>query len=88
MGKLYRLPEKRHFACRHCLNLTYESCQKSHRYDRLFALMTGEASGETFEDVKRAFAYQRKKAKGRRAATSPSLLDALERIFDDRDRSP
>jgi hypothetical protein len=88
VGKLYRLPEGRHFACRHCLNLTYESCQKSHRYDGLFALMAGEASGEAFETVKQAFAYQRKDAKMRRAASSPRLLDAFESIFNDGDCSP
>jgi hypothetical protein len=83
VGKLYRPPEQRHFACRHCLALTYESCQKSHRYDGLFALMAGEASGETYEALKRACSGQAKEARRRRAASSPSLLDAFERTFND-----
>ena len=81
MGKLYRPPEKRYFACRHCLDLTYESCQKSHRYDGLFALMAGEACGETFEAVKEVFTHQAKEARRRRAAPSPTLLDAFEKTF-------
>lgn len=74
-------------ACRHSLDLTYEGCQKSHRYDRLFALMAGEASGEAFETVKGAFSYQMKEARGRRAASSPTLLEAFERVFKGTDRS-
>ena len=46
VGKLYRPPRSRTFACRHCLELSYESCQRSHRYDGLFALVAGETSGE------------------------------------------
>lgn len=88
VGKLYRRPDGRHFACRHCLELTYESCRNSHRYDRLFALMAGEASGEAFEAVKRAFSYQAKEARKRRTTSPPSLLDAFERAFDEAKRSP
>jgi hypothetical protein len=81
VGKLYRPPEGRYFACRRCLDLTYESCQKSHRYDGLFALVAGEASGESFEAVKRAFSYRAKEAKRRRAESSPTLLDAFQEVF-------
>lgn len=31
VGKLYLL--NRHFACRHCHELTYRSCQESHKHD-------------------------------------------------------
>jgi hypothetical protein len=81
VGKLYRPPEGRYFACRHCHDLTYESCQKSHRYDGLFALVAGEASGETFEAVKRAFSYRAREARRRRAGPSPTLLDAFQEVF-------
>ncbi len=81
VGKLYLPPGDRYFACRYCLDLTYESCQKSHRYDRLFAQMAGEASGEAFEAVKRAFSHQTKEARRRRAEPSPTLLDAFEEVF-------
>ena len=81
VGKLYRPPQKQYFACRHCLDLTYESCQKSHRYDRLFALMAGEASGEAFEAVKRAFSYRAREARIRRVESSSKLLDAFEAMF-------
>ncbi len=45
VGKLYRPPGSGTFACRHCLELTYESCQRSHRYDGLFALVAGKPQG-------------------------------------------
>ncbi len=34
--KLYIPPGGKFFGCRHCYDLTYESCQKSHKYDRIF----------------------------------------------------
>ena len=81
VGKLYRPPGERYFACRRCLDLTYESCQRSHRYDGLFALVAGEASGESFEALKRAFSYRAKEARRRRAESSPTLLEAFEEVF-------
>ena len=45
VGKLYRPPEGRYFACRHCLHLTYESCQKSHRYGGLSPWWLGKPQG-------------------------------------------
>ncbi len=81
VGKLYRPPGSRYFACRQCLDLTYERCQKSHRHDRLFALVAGEASGEAFEAMKRAFSYQTEEARRRREGSSPNLLDAFEELF-------
>ena len=77
----YENRSSRHFVCRHCLDLTYESCQKSHRYDRLFALMAGEASGEAFEIVKSAFAYQRRKGRRRRIVSSSTLLNAFDEML-------
>jgi len=81
VGKLYRPPGSRTFACRHCLDLTYQSCQRSHRYDGLFALMAGEASGKSFEAVKWAFSYRAREARRRRAEPSPTLLEAFEEVF-------
>jgi hypothetical protein len=82
VGKLYRPPGGRYFACRHCLDLTYVSCQKSHRYDGLFALVAGEASGESFEALRRAFSYRAKESRRRRAeSSSPTLLEAFEEVF-------
>ena len=34
---LYQPPGGLYFACRHCYDLTYRSCQESHVYDGLFA---------------------------------------------------
>jgi hypothetical protein len=81
VAKLYRPPKSRYFACRHCHDLTYESCQKRHRYDGLCTLVAGEASGEAFEAVKRAFSYQAKEVRSRRAESSTTLLGAFEEVF-------
>jgi len=35
--KLYLPGGGRYFGCRHCYNLTYTSCQESHKYDSVFA---------------------------------------------------
>jgi hypothetical protein len=32
---LYLPPGGEVFGCRHCYGLTYESCQQSHKYDRV-----------------------------------------------------
>jgi hypothetical protein len=42
VGKLYLPPGARYFGCRHCHDLTYTSCQESHRYDRLFGRVAAE----------------------------------------------
>jgi hypothetical protein len=34
VGKLYLPPGGKFFGCRQCYDLTYESCQRSHKYDR------------------------------------------------------
>ena len=34
-AKLYLPPGCQYFGCRECYDLTYESCQKSHKYDRI-----------------------------------------------------
>ena len=38
-GKLYLPPGGRYFGCRRCHNLTYTSCQESHKFDRALWLM-------------------------------------------------
>jgi len=35
VGMLYLPPGGKIFGCRHCYGLTYESCQQSHKYDRV-----------------------------------------------------
>jgi hypothetical protein len=42
VGKLYLPPGARYFGCRDCHDLTYASCQESHRYDRLFGRLARE----------------------------------------------
>ncbi len=37
--KLYLPPGARYFGCRYCHDLTYESCQESHKYDRLLGVV-------------------------------------------------
>ena len=36
VAKLFLPPGGQYFGCRQCYDLTYESCQKSHKYDRVF----------------------------------------------------
>ena len=36
VGKLYLPPGYQYFGCRHCYNLTYSSCQESHKYDSFY----------------------------------------------------
>lgn len=43
----------RYFGCRHCYQLTYTSCQESHKYDSLFRLLARN-TGYDFETVKQA----------------------------------
>jgi hypothetical protein len=53
VGKLYLPPGGRYFGCRRCYNLTYTSCQESHKYDGLFRRLATD-TGRDFADVKRA----------------------------------
>ena len=39
VGKLYLPPGGRYFGCRDCHHLTYTSCQESHKFDGLYALL-------------------------------------------------
>jgi hypothetical protein len=41
VGMLYLPPAGKVFACRHCYGLTYESCQQSHKYDRVLDHLEG-----------------------------------------------
>jgi hypothetical protein len=42
VGKRYLPPGARYFGCRRCHDLTYTSCQESHRYDRLFKSLAAD----------------------------------------------
>jgi hypothetical protein len=42
LAKLYLPPRCRFFGCRHCHDLTYTSCQKSHQNDTLYRYMARE----------------------------------------------
>ena len=41
VGMLYLPPAAKVFGCRHCYGLTYESCQQSHKYDRVMDHLEG-----------------------------------------------
>ncbi len=81
VGKLYRPPGRWRFACRHCLDLTYQSSQRSHRYDRLCRLVAGEGSGEAFRVAREAFSPQKKAATGRGTRATPNLSEAFDEVF-------
>ena len=42
VAKLYLPPGAKYFGCRHCYNLTYQSCRDSHNWDALFSAMAKE----------------------------------------------
>ena len=41
-GKLYLPPGAGHFGCRHCHDLTYRSCQESHKFDDLYRTLAAD----------------------------------------------
>jgi hypothetical protein len=51
--KLYLPPHARYFGCRRCHDLTYTSCQESHKNDGLYRFMAREM-GWDFDTAKRA----------------------------------
>jgi len=53
--KLYLPPGVRYFGCRHCHDLTYTSCQESHRYNRLIHRLASD-TGIDEQLVKAMFA--------------------------------
>jgi len=52
VGKLYLPPGGRYFGCRHCHDLTYTSCQESHKFDACLAAI-GAPMGLSARDVAR-----------------------------------
>ena len=50
-GKLYSLPGHLYFGCRRCNDLTYRSCQESHKFDSLFHLLAKQTDLD-FETVR------------------------------------
>jgi hypothetical protein len=63
VGKLYLPLGSRYFGCRHCHELTYASCQESHKYDTMFRYMARE-TGWDFETVKEVMNRIGKKPRG------------------------
>ncbi|NMC58444.1 MAG: hypothetical protein GYA51_03515 [Candidatus Methanofastidiosa archaeon] len=53
VGKLYLPPGYTHFGCRHCYELTYTSCQESHKYDSFYSYFAGSL-GMTTQEAKQA----------------------------------
>jgi hypothetical protein len=53
VGKLYLPRSGRYFGCRRCYDLTYASCQESHKYDSLYRSMARN-TGYDFLTVKKA----------------------------------
>jgi hypothetical protein len=80
VGKLYRPPGGRYFACRHCLDLTYESCQRSHVYTRLWKSMSpGEPE---VEEMLHRFSSTIAREKRKRALVpSRTLLETFDEAF-------
>jgi len=51
VGMLYLPGGYKYFLCRHCYDLTYTSCQESHKFDRLFGQI-GDSLSISMEQVK------------------------------------
>lgn len=56
-AKLYLPNGALYFGCRRCYNLTYESCNESHRFDSFFRRM-GVGHGETLKETERRLLEQ------------------------------
>lgn len=59
VAKLYRPPYSRYFGCRKCHDLTYKSCQDSHRFDDIFEAV-GNSMGIAPEKVKWLLAQRKR----------------------------
>jgi len=66
VGKLYLPPVARYFGCRHCHDLTYTSCQESHRLNTLFRPL----AWNTEDDVKLVKGMIRHPRRGRSATAA------------------
>jgi hypothetical protein len=60
VAKLHLPPGGRFFGCRHCHDLTYTSCQESHK-DDAFYRHSANMMGVDFEVIKAAFRYNSKR---------------------------
>jgi len=53
VGKLYLAPGSKHFFRRACQDLTYTSCQESHKFDSVYSIFARD-SGMSIQEVKEA----------------------------------
>ena len=62
--KLYLPPHASYFGCRTCYDLTYRSCQESHKYDGLYASLAASMSdthpGLTGKEVERVLNWHKR----------------------------
>ena len=80
VGRLYLPPGAIHFGCRHCYNLTYKSCNESHKYDSLYRLLakdTGLPLQVVKRTMKRDIEFMKIDAEGEEA----NILKGGERFF-------
>ncbi len=76
VAKLYLPPGGRHFGCRHCYDLTYESAKEAHRFDAMYAQLgrsmglTGRAVAEQLKAEQRQMERFRNRS-GRRERPTP-----------------
>lgn len=61
VAKLYLPLGGRYFGCRHCYDLTYDSCQESHKYSRVLAMVARSIGSDmTGEEVARLLKSHRR----------------------------
>jgi hypothetical protein len=74
VAKLYLPPGGDYYGCRHCYDLTYQSCRDSHKFDGLYALLAGDLGWdvgtvrETMRELeqRRAARAERRRSKRRK----------------------
>jgi hypothetical protein len=72
VAKLYLPPGGDYYGCRHCYNLTYQSCRDSHKFDGLYAQLASNlgwdvgAVRETMRELERERREPMKRGRAKR----------------------
>jgi hypothetical protein len=76
VGKLFLPPGGRYYGCRHCHDLTYTTCQESHRFDRMWRSVAAQLNTD-IESAK--VAWDGDIREGRRMERAAARREQLKR---------